>query len=179
MNRWRNMSWAAGTAVLVGSVCFAGQTNDKVRNTDSRGFDLLKGLAGTWVRLGEGGKPTDEVVSSIRVTAGGSAVHEVLFPGTEVEMITIYHQDGDDLVMTHYCMLGNQPRMKAEPGNEAGKVVFKCQGGSNMKSEDDKHMHQETITVITKDHINVEWLEFENGAHNHTGKFDLVRKKEK
>ena len=58
------------------------------------------------------GQPTDQVVSTYRVTAAGSAVMEVLFPGTDHEMVTVYHQDGDDLILTHYCAAGNQPRMK-------------------------------------------------------------------
>src|SRR3954463_13673328 len=79
------------------------------------GLERLKKLAGTWVAADKDGKPTDQVVSVIKVTAGGSAVHETLFPGQAMEMISLYHLDGTDLVMTHYCALGNQPRMKADP----------------------------------------------------------------
>ena len=31
-----------------------------------------------------------------------------------MEMISVYTAEGPDLVMTHYCVLGNQPRMKAD-----------------------------------------------------------------
>ena len=37
------------------------------------------------------------------------------FPGQPMEMLSIYHQDKGDLLMTHYCILGNQPKMKADP----------------------------------------------------------------
>src|SRR5258708_3038180 len=77
------------------------------------GLEKMKTLVGTWVMADKDGKPTDEVVSVIKVTAGGSAIHETLFPGQPHEMVSIYTADGSDLVMTHYCMLGNQPRMKA------------------------------------------------------------------
>ena len=30
-------------------------------------------------------------------------------------MLTLYHRDGNRLVLTHYCMAGNQPRMQAKP----------------------------------------------------------------
>src|SRR6058998_1207043 len=79
------------------------------------GLERLKKLAGTWVAADKDGKPTDQVVSVVRVTAAGSAVHETLFPGQPHEMVSLYHTDGADLVMTHYCSLGNQPRMKADP----------------------------------------------------------------
>src|SRR5690242_9923644 len=79
--------------------------------TTNPNLDRLKALAGTWVEADKDGKPTDKVVSVVKVTAAGSTVHETLFPGTPMEMISVYHLDGADLVMTHYCALGNQPRM--------------------------------------------------------------------
>src|SRR5262249_24847095 len=78
-------------------------------------FEKMKKLAGTWLAADEDGKPTDQVMSIIKVTAGGSAVHETIFPGQPQEMVSIYTVDGPDLVMTHYCVLGNQPRLKADP----------------------------------------------------------------
>src|SRR6516162_4262898 len=88
-------------------------------------FEALKKRAGDWVEVGKDGKPTDKVVSSIRVTSAGSAVQETLFPGSDHEMVTMYHRDGADLILTHYCALGNQPRLRAEPGEDINKIVFK------------------------------------------------------
>jgi hypothetical protein len=73
------------------------------------GLERLKKLAGTWVAADKDGKPTDQVVSVIKVTSAGSAVQETLFPGQPHEMVSIYYRVGADLVMTHYCALGNQP----------------------------------------------------------------------
>jgi len=30
-------------------------------------------------------------------------------------MLTLYHRDGNRLVLTHYCREGNQPGMQAKP----------------------------------------------------------------
>src|SRR5262245_56595485 len=60
------------------------------------GLEKMKKLAGTWLAADEDGKPTDQVVSIIKVTAGGSAVHETLFPGQPQEMVSIYTADGPD-----------------------------------------------------------------------------------
>src|SRR3984885_14545336 len=79
------------------------------------GLEKMKKLVGTWGAADKDGKPTDQVVSIIKVTAGGSVVHETLFPGQPHEMVSVYTVDGADLIMTHYCVLGNQPRMKADP----------------------------------------------------------------
>ena len=45
------------------------------------GLEKMKKLAGTWLTADKDGKPTDQVASIIKVTAGGSAVHETIFPG--------------------------------------------------------------------------------------------------
>ena len=54
-------------------------------------------------KLGEG-KDAHEATVTYKVTSGGSAVVETIGPGTEHEMVTVIHPDGDDLMLTHYCM---------------------------------------------------------------------------
>ncbi|HET6425971.1 MAG TPA: hypothetical protein VFG20_19935, partial [Planctomycetaceae bacterium] len=54
------------------------------------GIEKLKTLVGTWVKADDSGKPTEEVVSVIKLTAGGSAIQETLFPGQPHEMISMY-----------------------------------------------------------------------------------------
>src|SRR5687767_7169136 len=79
-------------------------------------FDAFKKLAGDWVGKGAADSGHGEKVSvNFKVTAGGSAVVETELPGTAQEMVTIIHPDGNDLVLTHYCHVGNQPQMRA-PG---------------------------------------------------------------
>jgi hypothetical protein len=116
-------------------------------------MERLKKLAGTWVMADAEGKPTDQVVSIVKITAAGSAVHETLFPGQPHEMVSVYHIDGNDLVMTHYCALGNQPRMKADPNAPPNQLCFKFAGGSNLNPAKDKHMHEGTLTIRDDDHI--------------------------
>lgn len=143
------------------------------------GLERLKKLAGTWVAVGEDGKPTDQVVSVVKVTAAGSAVHETLFPGQAHEMVSVYHRDGADLVMTHYCALGNQPRMKADPKSPASQIRWQFAGGSNLDPAKDKHMHEGTITFIDDDHIEWSGVCWEGGkpAEGFGCNMKLVRKK--
>jgi hypothetical protein len=128
------------------------------------GLETMKKLAGTWLAADKDGKPTDQVVSIIKVTAGGSAVHETLFPGQPHEMVSIYTADGADLVMTHYCVLGNQPRMKADPKAPANQIRFQFAGGSNLDPKKDKHMHAATLTIVDDSHIEVAGVGWEDGA---------------
>jgi hypothetical protein len=143
------------------------------------GLERLKKLAGTWVAEDADGKPTEQVVSVIKVTAAGSAVHETLFPGQPHEMVSVYHCEGPDLVMTHFCALGNQPRMKADPQSPPNQICFKFAGGSNIDPAKDKHMHEGTITFIDDDHIAFSGVCWEGGkpAKGHECKMKLVRKK--
>src|SRR5436190_7184709 len=127
------------------------------------GLEKLKKLAGAWVAADKDGKPTDQVVSVVKVTAAGSAVHETLFPGQPHEMVSLYYRDGADLVMTHYCALGNQPRMKADPKSPANQIRFQFAGGSNLDPNKDKHMHEGTITFVDDDHIEFKGVCWEGG----------------
>jgi hypothetical protein len=150
--------------------------NAKATSATSQQFEAIKSLAGDWVAVGKDGKPTDTIVSSIRVTSAGHTVQETLFPGSDHEMVTMYHLDGADLVLTHYCMLGNQPRMRAEPGKEVSKIVFKFTGGTNLKSNDEHHMHEATLTIDGKDRYKAVWVSCKDGQTCHQASFDLVRK---
>src|SRR2546423_9204119 len=128
------------------------------------GLEKMKKLAGTWLAADKDGKPTEQVVSIIKVTAGGSAVHETLFPGQPHEMVSIYTVDGPDLVMTHYCVLGNQPRMKAEPISSSNRIVFRFAGGTNLNPAKDKHMHEAILTFVGDDRIEVTGTDWGYGA---------------
>ena len=150
---------------------------DKVAK--NAGLEKLKKLAGTWVSLDEKGKPTDTVVSVFKVTAAGSAVQETIFPGQPHEMVSLYHMDGKDLLMTHYCAAGNQPRMKADPKSPENKLKFDFAGGTNLDPKKDFHMHEGSITFIDDDHIAWEWCGFSDGKADggHKVSMKLVRKK--
>lgn len=142
-------------------------------------FEKMKKLAGTWVEADKDGKPTDKVVSVIKVTASGSAVHETNFPGSEMEMMSVYHLDGNDLIMTHYCMLGNQPRLKADPKSPANQIRFLFAGGTNLDPKKDMHMHEGTLTFVDGDHLEMSGVAWVNGkpAEDHCVTMKLVRKK--
>jgi len=141
-------------------------------------LDKMKTLVGTWVEADKEGKPTDKVFSVIKLTAGGSAVHETLFPGQDHEMVSVYTVDGTDTVMTHYCVLGNQPRMKA-PKLTGNQIKFEFAGGLNLDPKKDKHMHAATLTIVDPDHIEIEGTGWENGgpAKEMCNGTKLVRKK--
>jgi hypothetical protein len=152
-------------------------------------FESLKKLAGTWTgKANHGEAEMPDVTVIYKVTAADSAVMETLFPGTAHEMITMYTIDGDNLVLTHYCSMGNQPHMKlvsgagpgAGPGAGAGKELnvlhFVCTGGGNMK-ESDAHMHDAKLTIVDADHIKSAWIMSVDGKPGEIASFDMTRSK--
>lgn len=168
-------------ALMSGGASYAGEMHEDkaaaaAKPAATSKLDVIRKLAGDWVEVGPDGKATDKVISTYHLTAGGSAVQETLFAGTDHEMITLYHMDGDDLVLTHYCVTGNQPRMKAEKQTDRAKLVFRCVGGTNMKSENDEDMHRATIVWKDDDRIHSEWEEVKDGKNVMTASFDLARK---
>ena len=169
----------AGLMVLALAVNGRGEDKPAKPAATHPGLEKLKALAGTWVEADKDGKPTDKVVSVVRVTAGGSAVHETLFPGQPMEMVSVYHLDGSDLVMTHYCMLGNQPKMKADPKSAKNQIHFAFAGGSNLDPAKDMHMHEATLTFVDANHIEVAGVAWVGGkpSEDHCAKLKLVRKK--
>lgn len=141
----------------------------------SAAFDSLKKLVGDWTANGPDGKTIE---TKFRLTAGGSVLVETLFPGKPDEMVTMYHMDGPDLILTHYCMLGNQPRLKAESAAETKKLSFKSVGGTNMKLTD-MHMGQADFTLVDNDHFEAEWCSCSGGKPdgNHHVSIKFTRKK--
>jgi hypothetical protein len=127
-------------------------------------LDKMKKLVGTWLVADKDGKATDQVASIFKLTAGGSAVHETIFPGQPMEMVSIYTVEGQDLFLTHYCVMGNQPRMKADPNSSANQIVFQFAGGGNLDPAKDKHMHEATLTFVDDDHLELKGVGWENGA---------------
>jgi hypothetical protein len=141
------------------------------------GLDKLKKLTGEWVGTGLDGKT--QVVTSYKVTAGGSAVVETIFPGTPMEMVTVYHLDGPDLVLTHYCMMGNQPHLKLDPKSPSNQLKFVFVGGTNLNPAKDPHMHEGSITIVDDDNIISAWVGYKDGkvCEEGCGPMKLTRKK--
>jgi hypothetical protein len=172
---------ACGILLTFSIASYAGDKTEhkSTQAPTNAGLEKMKKFVGTWVVADEDGKPTDRVASVIRVTAGGTAVHETHFPGQAHEMVSLYTVDGPDLIMNHYCVLGNQPRLKADPNSSANQIVFRFAGGSNLDPKKDKHIHETTVTILDDDHVEVSDIGWENGGPSKELRHEmkLVRKK--
>ena len=139
-------------------------------------FGRLKGLAGEWIAAEDGEMfKKGDVVARYAVTAAGSAVVETVFPGSPHEMVTVYHAEGPDVVLTHYCMEGNQPRMRARNAKGA-KLEFAFDGGTGIDPKKDRHMNSATLELVGDDELRSVWTEIEAGKTVFVAKSRLVRK---
>jgi hypothetical protein len=104
-------------------------------------------------------------------------VVETLFPGAPHEVTTIYHRDGNDMVLTHDCAGGNQPRMRARTVDR-NTVAFEFDGGTHFNPAVDPHMHEAQIEFISADEIRAHWKSWNKGQPApHSPNFRLQRKK--
>jgi len=140
-------------------------------------LERFKQLAGEWAGKGKHGDMEHEIRVVYKVTSGGSAVVETIDPGSAHEMVTVIHPDGDALLLTHYCMLGNQPHMKATPKAGDNKVAFEFVKATNLKSDKDMYMRSATFTFVDKDTLKTEWTHFKDGKEAGIAVFELKRKK--
>ncbi len=138
------------------------------------GFAKLKTLVGEWEGKTESGKV---VRASYRLVSAGSALVETLSPPDESEMVTVYHPDGNRLMLTHYCNSNNQPRMRTEPiAGPANQLDFSFLDVANLSSPAAGHMHRLAITFEDTDHFTQKWTWRENGREV-TEAFHFTRKR--
>ncbi|MBM4107320.1 MAG: hypothetical protein FJ255_00640 [Phycisphaerae bacterium] len=137
-------------------------------------LDALKALAGEWeMKTGEGQVTLSNVFA---VTSNGYVIREIMFPGTGHEMTNMYHMDGDRLVVTHYCAIGNQPRMVAAVPEKPGVWEFKFKDCTN-RGVADSYMGGLTLTIVDADHVTQDWTSFKDGQEAGKVKFELARRK--
>jgi len=171
------------SSVLLVPVGANGQGTDSKKPADGAknanpAFERLKKLVGDWELAGPDSKAAKgNIAVKYRLTAAGSALVETIFPGDEKEMVTVYHPDEGEVLLTHYCMCGNQPRMRSRTGDRPDELVFEFAGGTNLDPAKDPHMHGCKVRFIDADHLHSEWDFFQAGksAGKHT--IDLVRRK--
>ena len=120
------------------------------------GLEKMKNLLGSW--KGKDGHG-NEVDVTYTVVADGTALMESLDIGPSKEnMVTLYTLSGGNTVLTHYCSMGNQPRMKLDGSKSDEKTLaFVYVDATNVKSDRDPRMHDLTIRFKDRDHFSQEW----------------------
>ena len=140
------------------------------------GFERMAALEGEWTGEGPADAPGPMTVT-YELTGGGSALVETLFANSPGEMVTIYTIEEGALMLTHYCALGNQPRMRADP-LQGDVLVFRFAGGANIDPARDDHMHDARYEFVAQDELLIEFTGWTGGRPDsaHQARVHLKRK---
>lgn len=126
-------------------------------------FEMLKQLEGKWGADWDGrtiGPKDGPVPVTYEVTSDGSVVTEVTAPGTPEEMTSQFFLVNDELVVSHFCALGNQPQMSLRTGggSKGRDLSFTLTGGTNLKaSTTTGFMVLVALKKVTDDHLETVW----------------------
>jgi hypothetical protein len=124
-------------------------------------FEKLKTLTGNW----EGtykwtGARSDEgkMTVTYSLTGRGTTVIENLGDENDPSMTTAYHMDNGVLRMTHFCGVGNQPRLKATSYDpQKGVINFEFVDATNLATPDAPHVNGFRLTFAGQDEIQLQF----------------------
>jgi hypothetical protein len=137
-------------------------------------FARLKTLAGEW----EAKTADGPARLSYELTGAGTTLVERETADKMPGMMTMYHLNGGRLMLTHYCMAGNQPRMEARSFDpKTGELRFEFLDATNLKTPGEGHMHNVTLRIVDHDHLVSQWEFFENGQKQRSETFEYTRVK--
>lgn len=137
-------------------------------------LDMIKSLAGTWEGTVDHGQGPTPVTVIYKITSGGSAVEETIFPGTPQEMVTLYYDKDGKLSLTHYCMMQNRPEMTLA-SSEKNKIHLAFDPACGIDIKKEAHMNSLTLTMHGKNSITQDWTFYDNGEAQHSSPFKLKR----
>jgi hypothetical protein len=134
----------------------------------------MKSLVGDWEGTAEGhpAKVTYHLVS------GGTVLSESLYTADASDMVTMYHPDGSVILMTHYCSMNNQPRMRASGLSGDGKSIdFTFVDVTNLSGPDAPRMTELVLTFPDANYLTQRWTNQEAPGKSHQSTFQFTRKK--
>jgi hypothetical protein len=119
-------------------------------------LDPLALLVDEWQGKDPEGEP---MTASYQWASGGTSLVETLTMAEEPTMTTMYHADKGEFMLTHYCALGIQPRMRAAiPKGDAKTLAFNFVDATNLAKPTDTHMHNMSLSFQDQDHFTQEWV---------------------
>ena len=157
--------------IAVASMLVIFAVNAVAQSDAHASFEKLKALQGTWTGKNSQGDPLQVI---FRTTSAGSAVLSEI-EGKE-DMITMFHMDGNRLMMTHYCGAGNQPRMVAKASPDGKTFTFDFVDGTNLVPPTTGHMQHMVLTIVDENHHTEDWTFVQDNGKKLSEHFELQRK---
>jgi hypothetical protein len=113
--------------------------------TPRAAFAQLQTLVGEWEGKTEKGRA---LKVSYRLTANNTVLVETWTLGPTRESLTLYHMDNESLLATHYCPVGNQPRLRFKEGGSASLFAFEFASATNLPKPEAAHQHRFEMELL-------------------------------
>lgn len=130
------------------------------QTSSAEAFAQLKTLVGTW-DVTERDNPNTKEVATYAMTGGRAVLAEDLRApeGRSAQMghmYTTYHMDNGQLVLTHFCGAGNQPRMRMKSVEAGGKkIAFEMYDITNLATPDSFYSQAVEVIFLSADRVNL------------------------
>lgn len=131
-------------------------------------WEKLKTLAGDW-------KAKDGTKISFKLVSGGTALMESMAMGEGADMITVYHPNGGKVLATHYCALGNQPRLRTAGFGKEGTLEFDFVDATNLSSPKAERMSRLVMAFPDENRLIENWTSTKAGKASSHVKLELTR----
>ncbi|MEO9634432.1 MAG: hypothetical protein ABJF89_02745 [Parasphingorhabdus sp.] len=148
------MSQKASTStlipILIMALSFGGPALAEDLEPMPSSFEQMSKLVGDWKREGRDGS---KFHIEFELTANNSVLVERWVSRGKTHSLTLYHRDQADVVATHYCPQGNQPRMKMSTPDGATKITFDFWDATNLAKPTDNHQHSLSFDLSQPDRV--------------------------
>ena len=89
----------------------------------------------------------------------------------------MYYLDGKDVALTHYCALGNQPKMRAAASTDPVQARLQIRRRFQHQPGERRAHARPDPHVRRADRLRAEWTHYDDGKSTGVKTFEMVRKK--
>jgi hypothetical protein len=137
------------------------------QNNSERAFATFKSLNGRWAIESIG--KTLPIEMTYEIGSKDSIVTEQL--GKELSVICL---DGENLLTTHFCNAGNQPRLRLKAGGQPDVLEFAMFDITNLKDASTPHVQRIVYKVIDAKRMTLE-IFWKKGQSEESEKYTLSK----
>ncbi|MBC8064870.1 MAG: hypothetical protein H7Y17_08575 [Chlorobia bacterium] len=139
------------------------------------GFEKFEAMVGEWEGANQNGL---KIRHKYTLIGNGSVVmEESWFDAHKGDMmVTMYSLHEGKLILTHYCVAKNQPRLVASKIQDKGaKLEFTFMDATGIPNREVGHMDRATYEFISPDRYKTRWTWYQKGKEQWMEEFDLKR----
>ena len=166
-----------GVGLLMGILAWVAAAAEAATPTAAEAaaaYDRLKALNGDWE--GKSTKGWTDRVQVKTIAAGSVVVFDSFDAHPNEEMLTTFAPDGDRLLLTHYCVARNQPRLVLSAvENEGRRLTFTFLDGGNLPSRDRGHMDSLVLDFPEPGRFTERWTWYQDGKESFMEEIEMRR----